>query len=127
MTFQDAIKTCFSKYATFTGRAQRSELWWFVLFLLIVNTVLSFVDSAIFGQTVEGQTISVLGGLFSLGVFLPSVAVGVRRLHDLDKSGWWYLLVFIPLIGALILVYFFVQKGSDGPNQFGPDPLATHP
>ena len=84
--------------------------------------VLGFIDQMLFGGMVGGQQISVLGALFSLAMFLPSLAAGVRRLHDLDKSGWWYLLVLIPIIGALVLLYFFVQKGTAGANRFGPPP-----
>lgn len=125
MTFQDAVKTCFRKFATFSGRAQRSEFWWFALFVVISNFVLGIVDHMLFGMAVDGQQVSLLGALFSLAVLLPNIAVGVRRLHDLDKSGWWYLLILIPLVGALVLIYFFVQKGTDGPNRFGADPLTT--
>lgn len=125
MDFQTSIKTCLSKYATFSGRAQRSEFWWFVLFILATNAVLNVLDRMFFGIAADGQPVSVLGALFSLGIFIPNIAVGVRRLHDLDKSGWWYLLVLIPIIGFLVLLYFFVQKGSDGPNRFGADPLAS--
>lgn len=123
MTFNEAIRTCFAKYVDFSGRASRSEYWWFVLFILLGNFVLSFFDAAIFGTAVDGQPVSVLGGIWSLALLLPSIAVGVRRLHDLDKSGWWLLLVLIPLIGFLVLLFFFVQKGTNGPNRFGPDPL----
>jgi uncharacterized membrane protein YhaH (DUF805 family) len=125
MTFQDAVKTCFRKFATFSGRAQRSEFWWFALFVVISNFVLGIVDRTLFGMAVDGQQVSLLGALFSLAVLLPNIAVGVRRLHDLDKSGWWYLLILAPLVGALVLIYFFVQKGTDGPNRFGADPLTT--
>ena len=124
MGFQEAVKKCFSEYITFTGRAARSELWWFVLFIFLGNLVFSFLDRMLFGSGMDGQQVSILGALFSLAVFLPSIAVGVRRLHDLDKSGWWYLLILIPLLGALILIFFFVQKGTTGPNRFGDDPLA---
>ena len=124
MGFQDAVKTCFSKYVTFSGRAPRSEFWWFILFILLTNTVLSVVDGMIFGTTPNGQSAMVLGAIFSLAVLLPSIAVGVRRLHDLDRTGWWYLLVLVPLLGGLILiVFFYIHKGTDGPNRFGPDPL----
>lgn len=92
---------------------------------MISNFVLGIVDRILFGMAVDGQQVSLLGALFSLAVLLPNIAVGVRRLHDLDKSGWWYLLILIPLVGALVLIYFFVQKGTDGPNRFGADPLTT--
>lgn len=125
MNFQETIRTCFSKYATFSGRAPRSEFWWFVLFVIIGNFVLGLVDAALFGRTATGDQVSILGALFSLAVFLPSLAVGVRRLHDVDRSGWWYLLMLVPVLGVLILIFaFFIHRGTPGPNRFGPDPLA---
>lgn len=123
MGFQEAVRTCLSKYAVFEGRAARSEFWWFALFVFLGNIVFGILDSLLFGWMVQGQDVSVLGALFSLAMLLPAIGAGVRRLHDLDKSGWWYLLVFIPLIGGLILLFFFVQQGTRGPNRFGQDPL----
>lgn len=130
MTFQNSIKTCFSKYVTFSGRASRSEFWWFVLFTWIVSIVLSVVDSVLFGTTVTTDTgfeastdTPVLSGLFSLAVFLPIISVAVRRLHDRDKSGWWYWLSLIPLIGIIILIVWWATEGTRGANRFGPDPL----
>ncbi len=124
MSFQDAIRTCLSKYATFSGRARRSEFWWFVLFTVLVSAALNVVDRAIFGIAPDGRPVSILNALFSLAVLLPTIAVGVRRLHDLDRTGWWYLLILIPVLGALILLFFFIQKGTEGPNRFGPDPVS---
>ncbi len=127
----DAVKTCFNKYVTFSGRAQRSELWWFVVFLIIGSAVTGWVDTAIFGQNVMmvgdmgfAYTTGVLGTIFSLATLLPSIAVDVRRLHDLDKSGWWLLIGLIPMIGWIILIVWFASKGTSGDNRFGPDPLA---
>jgi uncharacterized membrane protein YhaH (DUF805 family) len=99
MTFFDSIKTCFSKYATFTGRASRSEFWWWVLFTILL--------SAAFGMISE-----TLGGLASLATLLPSLAVGARRLHDTDRSALLELLLLIPLIGVLILIFFWVQESK---------------
>ena len=125
MGFQDAVRTCFAKYVTFSGRAPRSEFWWFILFVSLTNTILSVVDGMIFGTTPSGQSAMVLGAIFSLAVLLPSIAVGVRRLHDLDRTGWWYLLILVPFLGGLILTFFFfIHKGTEGPNRFGADPLA---
>ena len=114
MNFGTAIKTCLTeKYAAFEGRAARSEFWWFVLFGILGNGLLAAVSQ-------------ILGGLFGLAILLPSIAIAVRRLHDVDRSGWWYLLVLIPLIGGLILIFaFFIHRGTVGPNRFGPDPLAA--
>ena len=104
MTFGESIKTCFSKYATFVGRASRSEYWWFFLF-----TFLASAAAGIMGETVSG--------VFSLAILLPSLAVGARRLHDVDKSGWFLLLWFVPIIGWLILIFWAVQEGRE-PNRF---------
>ena len=122
MTFTDAIKTCFSKYATFQGRAARPEFWYFALFVFLGNFLCGLIDRSLFGTAAEGQPVSILGALFSLAIFLPWIAVGVRRLHDVDKSGWWYLLILIPIIGTLVLLYFVVQRSTDGPNDYGPKP-----
>lgn len=124
MSFTDAIRTCLSKYVDFSGRAARSEYWWWVLFVVLGSFVFGFIDGAIFGAAPDGRPISILGGLWSLALLLPSIAVGVRRLHDRDMVGWWLLLAFIPIVGSLILIFFFVQRGTDGTNRFGPDPLA---
>ncbi|MCI2399589.1 DUF805 domain-containing protein [Aliiroseovarius subalbicans] len=130
MDFMTSIKTCFSKYVTFSGRAQRSEFWWFMLFAFAGQIILSIVDSTLFGTvtTVEGgfeaQTDTpILSGLFSLGIFLPALAVAVRRLHDTDRSGWWYLLCLIPLVGIIILIVWWAGQGTNGANRFGADPL----
>jgi uncharacterized membrane protein YhaH (DUF805 family) len=105
MTFVDSIKTCFTKYVDFNGRASRSEFWWFVLFQVLVSVALSMVS----------QTVS---GLFSLAVLLPGLGVAARRLHDTDKSGWFLLLSFIPIIGWIILIVFYIQEPKE-PNRFG--------
>lgn len=119
MDFQTAVRTVLSNYVTFTGRAQRSQYWWFALFSFGTSLILNVVDGAIFGP----QT-AVLSALWSLAILLPSIAVGARRLHDLDRSGWWLLVAFVPILGALLLIYWFIQRGTEGPNQYGPDPLA---
>ncbi|MHA6266055.1 DUF805 domain-containing protein [uncultured Aliiroseovarius sp.] len=130
MSFMESIRTCFSKYVTFQGRAQRSEFWWFVLFVFAGQLLLGMVDSVLFGTVTtydggfEAQTNTpVLSGLFGLATFLPSISVAVRRLHDTDRSGWWYWLFLIPLVGFIILVVWFAGKGTHGPNRFGNDPL----
>jgi uncharacterized membrane protein YhaH (DUF805 family) len=97
MNFQDSIKTCFTKYAEFSGRASRSEYWWFFLFCLLAGLALSMVSQ-------------VLSGLFSLATLLPRLAVGARRLHETNRSGWWQLLWFIPVIGWIIIIIFLVQE-----------------
>lgn len=105
MTFGEAIGTCFRKYADFSGRAARPEFWWWELFLLLAAIGTGIVSDKVYA-------------LFSLFTLLPSLAVGARRLHDIDKSGWWQLLWFIPVIGWVVLLYWAVQPG-EGPNRFG--------
>jgi uncharacterized membrane protein YhaH (DUF805 family) len=114
MDFGQAIKTCLNKYATFDGRAGRSEFWWFVLFNFLVSAAASIVWHR-------------LGNLAGLALLVPSFAVGARRLHDIGKSGWFQLLVLIPVVGILILIYWAVQKGDPDPNDYGPPPNATEP
>lgn len=121
MTLTDAITSGFSNYVTFSGRARRAEFWYWALFLFIMNIALSFGEVMMFAPQVG--TYGPLTGLFSLGTFLPSLAIAVRRLHDRDRSGWWYLLVFLPLIGWIVLLIWFCLPGSVGANRFGADPL----
>lgn len=122
MGFTDAVKSVLSKYTTFSGRAPRSEYWWWFLFTVLCSVVLAILDTALFGTAPDGAPVSILGAIFSLAVLLPSIAVGVRRLHDRDMSGWCLLIGLIPILGALVLIYFFVQRGTAGPNRFGADP-----
>ncbi|CAN7187708.1 DUF805 domain-containing protein [Rhizobium sp. LjRoot30] len=114
MTFTEAVSSALSKYVVFSGRASRSEYWWFVLFNIIVSIVAAGIDAAL--------GIQAIGALVSLALLLPGIGVGVRRLHDIDKSGWWLLIAFIPLIGFIALIYFFVQPSQPGDNRFGPPP-----
>ena len=118
MSFGDAIKTCFHKYATFDGRASRAEYWWFALFYTIVYVVALVIDLA-------AGTTFVFILIVSLGLLLPTVAAGVRRLHDVGKSGWWYLIALIPFIGGIWLLVLCVQAGTPGQNQYGPPPQAV--
>ncbi|MDB5554938.1 MAG: Inner rane protein YhaH [Rhizobium sp.] len=113
MDFATAVKSVLmQKYANFSGRAMRSEYWWYTLFAIIVSVVLYIVDMMLGTQLLQP--------IFGLATLLPGIGVSVRRLHDLDKSGWWLLIAFIPLIGALVLLYWFCQPGTPGDNQFGP-------
>ncbi len=117
MSFMEAVKSVFSQYAGFSGRARRSEYWYFTLFNFIVTGVFSVLSS------VTGSTIfSVLSGLFSLAVLIPGIAVCIRRLHDIGKSGWYLLFVLIPLVGAIILIVWYCKDSMPGENQYGPNP-----
>lgn len=110
MDFQESIKQCFQQYANFNGRAKRPEYWWFALFCLLGSLALGIFNDA-------------LSGAFSLITLLPSLAVGSRRLHDINKSGWLQLLWGIPVLGWLVLIYFFAQPGNLETNQYGEPPL----
>jgi uncharacterized membrane protein YhaH (DUF805 family) len=105
------------KYALFTGRARRSEYWYFLLFNLIVAFVLTFADSAV--RKIFG--FGLFYPIYALAVLVPSIAVSIRRLHDTDRSGWWLLLAFVPLVG-LVLIWFMAQEGNAGTNRYGQDP-----
>jgi uncharacterized membrane protein YhaH (DUF805 family) len=119
MSFQDAVRTCLQKYVDFSGRARRSELWFFVLFNVIVGVVASIIDGIL--GTRSGYGYGVVQSLASLALLLPNLAVGARRLHDTGRSAWWLLIALIPLVGAIILIVFYVQD-SQGDNQYGPSP-----
>jgi len=103
------------QYAVFTGRARRQEYWMFILFNLIIVFAISFVEGLVFDTTI-------IGSLYSLAVFIPSLAVGTRRLHDMGRTGWWLLIGIIPIIGFLVLVYFMVQASQEGDNEYGQNP-----
>ncbi|HHQ4634024.1 DUF805 domain-containing protein [Aeromonas veronii] len=106
------------QYAVFSGRARRTEYWMFVLCNVIVMLLLGMVDKLIGGDN------ELISSIYSLAVLLPSLAVAARRLHDTDRSAWWLLLGLIPIIGTLVLIYFMVCNGQQGPNRFGDDPKA---
>lgn len=118
MGFMDAVKTCFSQYATFTGRARRSEYWYFFLFSTVVNIVLSVIESVL-------EIPGILSGLYILAALLPGLAVTARRLHDTGRSGWWMLINLIPLVGFIILLIWLVKIGDDGDNAYGANPIAA--
>ncbi|UIP26801.1 DUF805 domain-containing protein [Photobacterium sp. TLY01] len=109
------------KYAVFTGRAQRQEYWYFFLINLVITLALGIVDNLL-NTPGTGEGTGLLGGVYSLAVLIPSVAVGVRRLHDIGKSGWWMLLSLIPVIGFVVLLFFFARAGQPGTNEHGPNP-----
>jgi uncharacterized membrane protein YhaH (DUF805 family) len=117
------------KYAQFSGRARRSEYWLFTLFIILVEIVYLVLVSVAGGGTSGnmnglGMALTGLYGLFILGVIIPSLAVGFRRLHDTDRSAWWLLIALLPFIGGLVLLVFNVLPGTTGPNKYGPDPKA---
>ena len=113
MTFTESVSTCLKKYFVFEGRASRSEYWWFQLIVspsYLISTIL------------ENELAYFFLGI-TLFTLIPAISAGVRRLHDTNRSGFFLLLSFIPFIGGLILLFFFIAEGTKGKNKFGPDPL----
>lgn len=115
----------FKKYAVFDGRARRKEYWLFTLFNLLMSLTLAGLDVEMGLASRSGY--GLLSSLYSLVVFIPSLAVTVRRLHDTNRSGWWIFLSLIPCIGGIVLLVFLVEDSQPGDNQYGPDPKATTP
>ena len=108
MSFGEAVSSVFSHYADFTGRARRSEYWWFYLFMFIVGCVVVWIP--------------VLPILWSIAIFIPNLAVSVRRLHDIGKSGWNMLFLLVPLVGVILLIIWFCKDSDPGANEYGPNP-----
>ncbi|MCD9496485.1 DUF805 domain-containing protein [Photobacterium carnosum] len=109
------------KYAQFQGRSRRKEFWFFTLINACISLACSLVDTTLQLPTVmEGY--GVLGALYAAFAFIPTVAVTVRRLHDQDRTGWWALIMLIPIVGILVLLYFMVQNSTEGSNRFGRNP-----
>ncbi len=109
------LKVVRDNYANFSGRARRAEFWYFALFSAVISIVLSVLDGIL-------HTKGILGGIYSLAVMIPGIAVSARRLHDTGRSGWWQLIAFVPIIGFIVLLVFFVQEGSFDRNEYGPSP-----
>ena len=113
MTFSESVSTCFSKYFVFKGRASRSEYWWFQLIVTPSFVISDFTET----------DISYLFLGIALVTLIPAISVGVRRLHDTNRSGFFLLIGFIPFIGGLILLFFLIPEGTKGKNKYGADPL----
>jgi len=122
--FLDTLK---NRYAQFDGRASRSEFWYFALFYFLIDIVVASIDAFVLNpmlgltpdQAAQGGFLQMI---FALALIIPSIALSIRRLHDIGKSGWWYLLVLIPIIGWFILIYFYILDSQPGSNQFGENP-----
>lgn len=109
------------KFAVFSGRARRKEYWYFSLFNILVSIALGMIDG-VAGTFSPEAGIGLLGGIYGFVMLLPTLAVLVRRLHDTDHSGWWVLIGFVPLIGAVVLLIFMIRDSTPGTNRFGPNP-----
>lgn len=146
MGFATAVKTCLSKYAVFQGRASRAEFWWFELFMFLVPVVVSIISALLLGNMMTEvvsenagpmghgwgmmwgvHSVGILPHLISLALVLPNLAVSVRRLHDVGRSGWWLLIAFVPVIGFLVLLYWCVQPSDPHANSHGPSPYPYLP
>lgn len=126
MTIIESVKSGYANYVNFSGRSTRSAYWWWALFQIIVAVVIATVEGG--GTSAVGDGAAsfaynpgIIGLIWSLANLIPGLAVSVRRLHDLDKSGWNLLFAFIPLIGAILLIYWFCKRGTVGDNSYGPD------
>jgi uncharacterized membrane protein YhaH (DUF805 family) len=119
--YLEAVK---NKYAAFDGRAHRQEFWYFILFYFLIYFALSIVDQVTGTFSMETGA-GLLSGIYALAMLVPSLAVGARRLHDTGRSGWWQLLMLIPILGGLILIFFFVLDSEPGDNQYGPNPKSS--
>ena len=117
MDFQTSIKTCFNKFAVFSGRASRSEFWFFVLFGFLGGIITAIIDVMILGYPYEEN--GPINLIFSVALIIPSIAVAARRLHDINKSGWWQLL-WITIIGGILLIIWHATEGEKKKNKFGP-------
>ena len=128
MGFTEAIRSGFDNYVNFSGRASRSAYWWWVLFGVLVSLVTRVLDGLIGSNIVRGDqfgtevSLGIISSLVGLALLLPSIAVLVRRLHDTDRSGWWYWIIIIPIIGWLVLIFFLASAGSPGENRYGSPP-----
>jgi uncharacterized membrane protein YhaH (DUF805 family) len=134
MSFMDAVRTCFHKYATFDGRASRSEFWWFYLFSVLAIFVVYLIP-AVFGMIASAAGDNAIGSIFGilalialilvfvvyLALIVPMLAVGCRRLHDRGQSGWLQLLILVPC-GNIVLIIFWIMEGTPGDNAYGPKP-----
>lgn len=111
MNFQQAVSSGFQKYAQFSGRASRSEFWYWILFVILAGVIASLLGD-------------VANVVVAIGTIVPNLAIAARRLHDIDKSGWWQLIGIIPLLGLIVLIVWYCRKGGEGDNRFGGNPLA---
>ena len=128
MGFMDAVKNAImNNYANFSGRASRSEYWWFALFGFVVNASANIIDAILGIEIISGSPYGPLTSIAILALLLPQISLVVRRLHDTGRSGWMYLLALIPCVGFIILLVFLVQDGEPHPNAYGDVPTNILP
>ena len=120
MGFTEAVRSAVvERYADFQGRSPRSELWWFVLFYMLLSLAVGMLGA------LSDALGAILNLVVTIGLLVPVIAVQIRRLHDTDRTGWWILIGLVPVIGTIVLIVFYLQRGSEGDNRFGPDPLGN--
>lgn len=120
-TFGNSISICLRHYVGFQGRAPRTEYWYFVLFGILCQ-----IGAVIVGVIIGGSDAALgLHDLVGLALLLPTLAVSVRRLHDIDRTGWWLFIALVPIVGAILLLVWACTRGTRGPNRFGADPLSA--
>ena len=133
MSFTEAISSVFHNYAKFDGRARRSEYWYWTLFVMIINAVLygltavTTANSSSGGSSSGFSFVSVISMIWSLAILVPGLAVCWRRLHDIGKSGAYYFIILIPLVGPILMLVWFATDSEPGPNQYGPNPKEPQP
>ena len=120
VSFSEAISLGFKRYLHFNGRSSRAEVWWFVLFIWVATVILIIVDMLTGTYNAVAQR-GLLSGLFGLATLIPSITLGARRLHDINRSGWWQLL-WLTGIGGILLMVWAIFRGDEGDNQYGPNP-----
>lgn len=118
MNMGQAISSGFKRYVDFQGRSTRSEYWWWTLFVFLVNIFATMIDSSSY------MNLGIAGIIVALVFLLPGISMSIRRLHDVDRSGWWLLIVLVPIIGVILLVVWACTEGTSGPNRFGADQLS---
>jgi len=126
VNFSQAVKSFWSHYATFTGRSRRSEYWFVQLFLVLTNIAVAVIDLILMDGDVDRFIANggggVVGLVWILVTIVPALAVLVRRLHDIGRSGWWALIGFVPIVGAIVLLVFTVSDSAPGENKYGLSP-----
>ncbi|MBN3817827.1 DUF805 domain-containing protein [Paraburkholderia sp. Se-20369] len=125
MNFTNAIQSVFNQYARFEGRARRAEYWYFALLTFFVSLACQLVTLVGRNANTIALLLSIVALLVSLALIVPSLSVTVRRLHDVNRSGWFLLIALIPIVGGIILFVWMCSRGNAGPNRFGPDPLGA--
>lgn len=126
VTLMSAYKAVWSRYTDFNGRLSRKGYWYFILANMIVSFALSFLERMIFkgesSYSSYNYSVTPLTSIYSLAIFLPSLAAATRRLHDKNRSGWLQLLHLIPIVGSIVLLVFYLQRGDQTKNDYGPVP-----